>query len=154
MKNKRIYLRVAKKGDLKDLYLWRNEAKTRKNAFNTKKIALEDHIKWFKASLANTKRDIFIIINSDRKKIGQIRFDRKGKSAEIDISVAGNERSKGYGREAIKRGCRRYFESFGLDYIIAKIKKTNLSSIKAFKKAGFKKHKDYKDYIEFRLIKR
>lgn len=153
MKDKQIYLRFVEKEDLKDLYKWRNDKVTRKSSFNTKKIRKEDHIKWFNESIANPKKHIFIIMDEKNAKVGQIRFDRKGKAADISISIAPSYRRKGYGTTAIKKGCGLYFNNFDVSHIMAEVKKENLSSIRAFETSGFKKHKEHKDHIELRCCR-
>ncbi|MCK4589150.1 MAG: GNAT family N-acetyltransferase [Nanoarchaeota archaeon] len=153
MNNKKIYFRFVEDEDLDDFYRWRNDEVTRKFSFNTEEIPFKDHIKWFKASIINPKRTIFMAINEKREKVGQIRFDRDGNGAEIDINIGSDCRGQGYGTKTIIKGCRIYFNNFEVDYFIAKVKKDNLASRRVFEKAGFKKYSEQSNYLEFRLYK-
>ena len=82
-KNRCIYLRFAEYYDSSDIFTWRNDKETRKLSFNTEEINIKDHEIWFKESLANPYRNIFIIIDAQFNKLGQIRFDRKKEIDEV-----------------------------------------------------------------------
>ncbi|MDD3607976.1 MAG: GNAT family N-acetyltransferase, partial [Candidatus Moranbacteria bacterium] len=124
-----IHILFAEEDDLKNLYAWRNDPITRRYAFNSKKIKLRDHKKWFMNSLKNPKRQIFILLSDNLKKIGQVRFDIIGKKAEIDIAISPEERGKGYGSSVLKKITGIYLDNFNVSYVIAKIKHTNIPSI-------------------------
>lgn len=153
MENKHIHFRAAEKDDMQNLYNWRNDPDTRKASFNTEEVVLEKHVEWFNNSLVNKNRSIFIMMNDEKESIGQIRFDREGNGAEIDITIAPEYRNQGYGVQALREGCKMYFNNFDVDHIIAKVKKDNIASLKAFEKAGFKMYKENEDHIELRCTK-
>ena len=153
MENKYIYFRSAEKDDMQNLYNWRNDPDTRRASFNTDEITLEKHIEWFNNSLTNKNRNIFIMMNEKGKSIGQIRFDREDNIEEIDITIAPDYRNQGYGVQALREGCKMYFNDFDVDYVIAKVKKDNIASLMAFEKAGFKRHEEHEDHIELRCTK-
>ena len=146
--SKDLYMRFAEPQDLKDLYLWRNDESTRKASFSTEEITIEEHTKWFKESLANVKRNIFIICDKECKKLGQIRFDKINDSAEIYISIKPEYRNQGIGSIALYKSSNIYFNNFPVKKIIAKVKKWNKASLKAFEKAGYTVNKEHIDYIE------
>lgn len=154
MGEKIIYFRAVTEEDSKDLFRWRNDPLTRQSSFNTNEVSWKEHVRWFRDSLANPLRNIFVILNDVHEKIGQARFDRTGDSAEIDINLAPEHRGKGYERVSIERGCARYFNNFPVTRIIAKIKKPNAASLRAFQNAGFSKYKECRGHVQLRLRKK
>lgn len=149
-KNSILYLRFAEPEDAKDLFIWRNDEATRKASFNTTEINFEEHKKWFEQTLADPKRNLFIICDKDCNKLGQIRFDKKNNVAEIDVTINPNYRNQGIGSLALLKASHIYINNFGVKQVIAKVKKENTASLKAFQKAGFKIHEKHDDYIELR----
>ena len=146
--NKNIYIRFAEPSDLKDLFRWRNDKATRKASFDTDEITIEQHTKWFKKSLTNINRNIFIICDKHCNKLGQIRFDKKIDTAEIDITINPKYRNQGIGALSIFKSSNIYVNNFDIKKIIAKVKKNNTKSLKAFEKADFRVYREYDDYIE------
>ena len=64
-KTSEIYLRFAEYEDLEDLFKWRNDEDTKKASFNTNQIDINEHREWFKNSLVNPERNIFIICDKN-----------------------------------------------------------------------------------------
>lgn len=149
----RIILRPVEPSDCEDLLLWRNDQSTRENAFNTQHITIDEHQKWFNNSLKNKNRTIYIALNSQQEKIGQIRFDKTDNEAEVSIIIAQNNRSQGYGTEVISLGSIKYLKESNVKKIIARIKPDNHASINAFKKAGFKEIASNSEYITLECYK-
>lgn len=145
-----LYFRFAEPEDVKDLFRWRNDEVTRQASFNTDKISFEEHKKWFEETLADPKRNLFIICDKQCNKLGQIRLDKKDNVAEIDITINPNYRNQGIGSLSLFKVVHIYINNFGSKQVIAKVKKDNMSSLKAFEKAGFKMHEKHDDYIELR----
>jgi len=150
-KNRKIYIRFAETDDSEDVYNWRNDEKTRQASFHTEEIKTRDHQRWFKDSLQNPDRNIFIIIDEQCQKLGEIRFDRKKKSAEISIIINPKYRNQGLGSECLTKIVRHYFHNFYVKRLVAKVKNNNIASLKAFEKAGFKIYKKFEEYIELRI---
>lgn len=149
-KNSMLYFRFAEPEDVKDLFRWRNDEATRQASFNTDKISFEEHKKWFEETLADPKRNLFIICDKQCNKLGQIRFDKKEDIAEINITINPNYRNQGVGSLALSKSLTICINNIYVKQIIAKVKKDNTASLKAFQKAGFKIHKDLTNYIELR----
>ena len=147
----KIYFRFAEYGDLEDLIKWRNDENTRKYSFDTKPINPEEHSKWFRNSLANPKRNIFVFFDKELKKLGQIRFDREGDKAEINITVNPEFRGKGIGTLALSKSSNIYFKNFDVKILVAKVKNENIASLKAFKNAGFNVYKKFEKHSELRF---
>ena len=55
-----IKVRKATLKDSKDIYEWRNDELTRKMSLSTNFVEWDNHIKWFKASLNNTKKSLLM----------------------------------------------------------------------------------------------
>ena len=70
-----IRLIKFKKQDILFLYKLRNNKESRKYAINTKKIHIQEHIKWFNQKLFN-KEKIFII-KFGKHNVGYIRLEKK-----------------------------------------------------------------------------
>jgi UDP-2,4-diacetamido-2,4,6-trideoxy-beta-L-altropyranose hydrolase len=150
MENKALYLRYANEGDMKDYFKWRNEKLTRMASFNKDKIKWRDHVKWFRHSLTDPNKNLFVLIDEKTNKIGQVRFDKKKTAAEIDVSIAPEYRGQGYGSIIIQLASREYLNNNKIRHIIAKIKSENTYSLVSFQKAGFMLYKDFGNYKEFR----
>jgi UDP-2,4-diacetamido-2,4,6-trideoxy-beta-L-altropyranose hydrolase len=147
-KTSMLYLRFAEPEDVKDLFNWRNDPATRQASFNTDEISFEEHKKWFEETLADPKINLFIICDKDCNKLGQIRFDKKEDFAEINITINPNYRNQGVGSLALSKSLGIYINNFDVKQVIAKVKKDNVASLKAFQTAGFQIHEDFTDYIE------
>jgi len=153
LENKDIYLRFAEYEDIEDLFEWRNDQDTKKASFNSNEIDIKEHKKWFKESFINPKRNIFIICDKQCNKLGQIRFDKKGDSAEVDITINPKYRSQGIGTLTLNKYSKYYLNNFTVKRLIARVKTNNIPSLNTFEKAGFKIHKKIDKYIELRYEK-
>ena len=143
-----IRYRKARIEDCVDLFNWRKDKVTRANSRRTWILPLEYH----QQLLKNPQKDLFILLKQDRK-LGMIQFDKeKGKNyVEISITLAPNERRKGYSSKAINLLSSYYLNKHNLDYIFAEIKRKNLYSIKAFRNAGYSFYKKSPSYVEYRF---
>ena len=151
MYNSKIQLRNVEEEDCEDLYKWRTNPVSMQMAFNKEEIPYENHLEWFKNSLQNTNRVLYIALNDGGEKIGQIRFDRAGNKsllAVVDVTVDPNQRGKRYGKEIIKNGSIRYLKENDPKVIIAQIREINIPSVKAFSKAGYKEFARFDGIIE------
>jgi len=132
--------RPAKPSDCKAVWEWRNDPDTRRNSFSTCQISYAEHKAWFTKCL-NDRNVRILVFESGRNRIGQVRFninpDING-VAEIHVTVAPAFRGKGYGSAILSSAGRYALSNLGLRTILAKIKKTNVPSIRAFRSAGFR----------------
>lgn len=132
-----IKYRLAEPQDRDDLFAWRNEPHVRNMSLNQEVLRKEEHDQWFESSLCDPGRKLFII-EYESKKIGVVRIDRLNEHAgEISINLAPNARGKGFGSEILRYISDNILSSFEYLILIARIKANNISSIKAFKNAGF-----------------
>ena len=148
-----IYLRFVEEQDAKTLFDWRMDPVTKKHSRNTGDFQYESHLKWLRDSLANPMRNMFMALDDEGNRIGQIRFDRDGSMAEIGIAVSPAMRGKGIGATLLKKGCQNYLNNWDVDYLLAEIKKNNLASIRIFEEAGFDVYTEDDDRVRMRLYK-
>lgn len=133
----RIELRRATESDDRKLFEWRNAPETRRYAFDSNPIAWEDHIRWLRASLANTRRHL-LIGEIGGEAVGVLRYDLQDDCAEISIYLAPGNSGRGLGTSLLREG--NAWVRMNLPQasrIRAKILPENIPSQKAFAKAGY-----------------
>ena len=86
--------------DAEDVLEWRNDEKTRENSFNSERISLLSHLKWFERKLGQADTYMFIVMDG-MEKVGSIRVDVTDDIGEISYMIAPKARGKGYGSRAI-----------------------------------------------------
>ena len=134
----KLSLRIAEEKDCRLLWQWRNERDTRKWFFESEYVSYGEHQNWFFQKLHSPNTRILILVADEGQEVGQVRFDiNDDKSAEIDISIASNERNKGYGAGTLRLACQYVSEKLNVARVIAHVKEGNQASIRAFAKAGF-----------------
>jgi UDP-2,4-diacetamido-2,4,6-trideoxy-beta-L-altropyranose hydrolase len=152
-----IKLRRAQENDCKLLWKWANDPEVRQSAFNSKKIAWEDHQAWFSNKQNDPDCVQYIASNMHDVPIGQLRFDIKDSVAEIDYSVDKDFRGMGLGKILLKEGVKLFCaEENNPITIRGCVKKGNESSNRIFQGAGFlkvnKKTTDENDIINTHII--
>ena len=124
--------------DINDMFEWRNHPDIRENFFNQELLSWEEHEKWFMAKLKDPDTTVYMAYYK-KEKIGTIRFESKESVIKTSVMLNPLFLGKGLGSQVIKLGVEEYIKEKKPDMqIIAEIKKDNLASINAFKKAGFK----------------
>jgi len=131
-----VYLRSADKSDLYDLWVWRNDRVTRDSSINQDWVSFDDHASWFKSSLKNKERYIYIIMR-DLAKAGMLRLDKEKQKAEISVNIAPEFRGHGIAKKSLIQ-MENKSASLGFRLLTAKIKASNLASLKLFKNLGYK----------------
>lgn len=121
--------------DMDLLFEWANDPLNRKQSYQSEKISLSEHQKWFEEKLKNDKTRMFIV-EMKNKALGLVRFEVLENRAVIGVVVSENFRGKGLGVKVLILACEKYFETFSWP-IEAYIKQGNIASIKSFKKVGF-----------------
>jgi UDP-2,4-diacetamido-2,4,6-trideoxy-beta-L-altropyranose hydrolase len=135
--NQVLKLRFVKAEDSKLVWEWANDPAVRSVSFSSEPILWEGHAKWFLTKLSDPGCLFFIALNPHDIPIGQIRCEVDGDEAVISVSLAPGQRGRGYGSQIIQLASQRVFDSTTIQLIHAYIKPDNLSSIRAFTKAGF-----------------
>ncbi len=125
------------------IYNWANDPLVRKQSFHSAKISFLEHAKWFKKKLAS-KSTRFYIAEFDNTPAALIRMDDIPNNTVIGILLDKSFRGFGLSSRVLKDTTTIYFNEF-LEPITAYIKKSNIASIKAFEKSGFK-------YVRIKMI--
>jgi RimJ/RimL family protein N-acetyltransferase len=138
-----------------DLYFkWTNDEVVRQNSYDQEPIPYNDHVEWFKQKL-NSANCFFYLFTLHNEAIGQVRIEIKAEETIIGISIDTHHRGKGLGASMIEMACADHFKRAHTHQINAYIKESNESSIRIFKKAGFKneEHVMVKGIKSFKLSK-
>ncbi|MFC3031821.1 UDP-2,4-diacetamido-2,4,6-trideoxy-beta-L-altropyranose hydrolase [Pseudoalteromonas fenneropenaei] len=132
----RVALRPATLDDTDLLFAWQSNPEVRKYSRNPKPVEFNEHVLWLRNTLANSKRALFIIIDSWTKSgVGMLRLDQISElELEISILVAPEHQGAGYADAAI----HALDKSFKRKTIHAYLDPKNLKSSKLFARAGFK----------------
>lgn len=140
-----IEFRKAVKDDCRLVFNLSNDPLTRENSFNSEIIEWENHKKWFNKKLKSPETVIYIF-TIETSPIGIVRFETETETI-VGVTVAPGYRGKGYASLIIEIACNDFWKSCNHE-IYAYIKESNITSIKAFEKAGFKllKKVTYYDY--------
>ena len=138
MPNAELKLRVLDSSDMEDLYQWRNHPFIRRKCFNSRPLSRKEHERWFKRK--SQSRDTTIYIgHCQGQKIGMVRFDKNGSDRiKVSVMVSPDFIGRNLGSKLIQSGVRKIMKTQSGKIVIAEIKQSNIASIKAFKKAGFK----------------
>jgi glutamate-1-semialdehyde 2,1-aminomutase len=133
-KANQLELRTANWGDSSSLLEWRNDELTRVNSHSSEPISISQHEAWFKSSLDNPNRQIFIVVDENQS-VGMIRVDASPTSGHKILSwaIAPACRGRGLGTRMLSEACKR-FRDFDL---IAEVKETNAASKAMVSKCGF-----------------
>lgn len=127
-----LRVRLANITDRQNVFDLSNDDMVRQNSINKNKILWENHVKWFDERIKNVEEPFFIVENEKNDFVAQVRFDKKEYNL-ISISISSKYRGKGLASYII-RVCS---EKSGLSPVVAYVKQENVSSLKAFKKAGY-----------------
>ena len=132
-----LTFRMADVSDAEIYYEWVNEEEVRRQSFDTGRISLEDHLRWFKKTLIDPLVTMLVFEFKNRK-VGQIRFQKVANdTAIVSISINKEERGKGLASRIIKMGTEFFMERYNGFTLQALIRKSNVGSIRSFEKAGF-----------------
>ena len=131
--------RLVKKEDEDLILKWKNDPLVRATSINTSIISKKNHKKWFNFCLNNQKIcKIFILETKVGVAIGQVRFEKKNKKWYISFSLANFARGKKLSYKILKIAIYKFIKNQKIK-LIAKVKKDNIPSCKAFEKVGFTK---------------
>jgi RimJ/RimL family protein N-acetyltransferase len=149
LREHKFFLREARTNkDALQLFDWVNDEDVRKNSLNTNQISIIDHFTWFQAKTKSATTRIYLLTDEFDSAIGQIRVDKVNEYYEIDYSISNAHRGRGLGNKIVEL----LITQMGNVNLLAKVKKTNLPSIKVFVNNGFKLYKEEKDLIIYTKI--
>jgi RimJ/RimL family protein N-acetyltransferase len=139
-----ITLRRATLADSESVFLWRNHPDTRQFIFQPEPIAWDVHEQWFRNSLHNPNRYLFIG-ERDGVPVGVLRYDVDPESDPLRCVVSiyrvpGTD-NPGIGTALLTAGTH-WLQAHApqVKRIEAAILPGNIASVKAFEKAGYCLH--------------
>ena len=122
------------------LWEWRNDPLTRQMSNYAEKISWEDHSCWYEKVLLDNSIKLYIGEEGEIP-VGVLRFDKCHNEEyvyEVSINISPTSRRKGFGKQLLTNGTRRFLrEVENCKFIRAEVKKDNESSNKLFKSCGF-----------------
>lgn len=139
---KNLFFRRAIASDEQIYFEWANDVEVRKYSFNQDIITPENHHHWFQKKIKQEGVLMLVFYNGNDELVGQVRIEGESE-AVIGVSVALPFRGKGLSAVLISEASAEYLRLFPGKSIFANIKTINISSIKAFEKAGYTLHEEY-----------
>ncbi len=138
-RNHEIELRNAGQDDCYDLWSWRNHPEVRKWSFSPDRIEYDSHKEWFDKKIQSKQSRIYIAVNKEIGKVGQVRFESNAdRQAYINVNLNPAFFGKGFGNRIIKLATEAFMkEKPKIKEIIAEVVSENIVSKKAFQKAGY-----------------
>lgn len=140
-------LRKTEQQDMEQLLIWRNDPDVRKCSFHTDEISLDEHEKWFQATLHRDDVEWFIL-EEDGKPVGQIRLTYWYDELVISYSIDQQCRGRHLGQrivelmeEAIKGNSELRKDG---EYFMAYVKKENIASCRVFQTLGYQEEEQRK----------
>jgi UDP-2,4-diacetamido-2,4,6-trideoxy-beta-L-altropyranose hydrolase len=132
-----LALRPVQSKDCRLLWEWANDPVARAQSFSTEKILWGKHVVWFESKRTDVSIHFYIAVDKNDVPAGQIRYQIDGQEALVSVSLAPEQRGRGYGAEIIRLGTRKLWATTKTNIIHAYIKQDNTASVRAFAKAGF-----------------
>jgi RimJ/RimL family protein N-acetyltransferase len=125
--------------DIELYFHWANDSSVREHSYNSKKINLKDHRKWFVSKLNDEKCNLYLFENNKKQAVGQVRIQKnKMFEAVIGISIDQHFRGRGFSKIMLKLSTDSFLNTNPNFSLNAYIKEINLNSKYAFENAGFK----------------
>jgi RimJ/RimL family protein N-acetyltransferase len=130
-----VTLRPAAPQDAALLYAWRVDADTARQSVAPPPTSLDDHRAWLEAQLRDPRVALYVGYDDERRvEVGTLRIDRHaGDEIELSITVAPEQRGRGYSHDLIACGIR----AAAGNRIVARVKPDNVRSLRAFRALGF-----------------
>lgn len=138
-----MHLRRVLPGDIDLLFLWRTDPDT-VEASLTPPPTYAEHQRWFGKARLDPLCQIYIAETDTKpiEMIGMCRFNTSPETtteAEVSITIAPEFRYKGWGSRLLRQASRKYLEEEKATVIYARVKRENTGSIRAFRKAGYRR---------------
>lgn len=131
-----MHIREATQDDREVIWEWANDPETRAQSFDRSAIPWRDHVAWFEGVLADEYR--ILVVGCDPEPVGMVRFDIDGDDATISVNLAPTSRGRGLGVRLITEATAWFHERHPMA-VTAWIRPTNLSSVRAFDRAGYRR---------------
>ena len=147
-----IRLRKVTSLDADVLYRWSNEPGVRKASLNPDPIPYKTHLDWLEKKLASPETCVFLI-GEDLSgcPVGTARFDETGDGWNVNYSVDGNFRGRGWGGKLLRKALDYLKAERNVGLLRAQVKADNLGSRKIIKSLGFVEGAAPGDCLEYWL---
>ncbi len=132
-----LILRRAKLQDCKSIWLWANDAVTRNASFSTKPISWSEHVIWFDHQLELLPPPLAVAVLKPHGVIAMVRCATHADFAEISLNISPAHRRCGWGARILIKASAYFFQLFGVELLIARIKPTNKPSLRVFEQGGY-----------------
>ena len=131
-------LRFAQARDADTIFAWRNDPWIVSLSLSGRAVTPAEHHAWFPSALDRTAHLLFVVQSDDGAEVGTARLDRADPEASVTIYLLRPHTGRGLGPRAIDAACRQAFTHWpDVTVIRASIRRGNLASVKAFRRAGF-----------------
>lgn len=134
-----LTLKKTVEADCRLLWEWANDPLVRAVSFSQAPISWEAHCEWFSKVMSDPNFILYTASKSDGSPVGQVRFNVKGPTATVSISVDRIFRGRKYGRRLVFMATEKLFQESRAEHIDAYVKTTNEASLRMFATAGFRK---------------
>jgi RimJ/RimL family protein N-acetyltransferase len=132
-----LELRVLDRRDTDVVLGWANDPVTRASSFSTAPITVEQHEAWMERRISSPASHAFLARDHGGDDVGIVRFEVGPETATIGVTVAPEQRGKGWAAALIDAGCRRLAAVIPGVQIEARVKESNPASTRAFLAADF-----------------
>lgn len=133
-----VTLRPATTADAELVWRWNDDPEARKVSFDPARIPWATHERWYAARLADPATWLRIV-EVDGRPAGVVRIQREASEDVLSVAVGPEHRGSGVGGEALRLACTTYAREVGRSAVVAKIRKDNDRSLRAFERAGFRR---------------
>lgn len=146
-------LRKAVASDCMQTFQWANDPFIRRYAFQSAKIAMQDHEQWFLDKIQSNDC-LYLILEVEGQAAGSIRFDfEEDVKAKISYLVDPGFTGKGLGAYIVDTGLNLLrMERPGIKQVYGLVFEGNQHSIKIFDKLGFTRAQKNDGVVKFRII--
>jgi RimJ/RimL family protein N-acetyltransferase len=133
-----ISYRKATSNDVMLYFDWANDPAVRANSFNSERINLENHRKWFLREIENPKT-LMLVFEFEGIPFGQTRFHIDRNESLLNYSIHKGFRGQGLGTPMIRLAIEELHKvQPNIQKILAKVKVENNPSISVLERCGFR----------------
>lgn len=134
-----LRLRPASVADAYLLWLWANDAETRRASFGRAEIEWDAHVAWLAARVRSDAHMILIATARADQPVGVIRFDSVDawQTARLSYAITAEQRGHGLADALVSAGTARLRELHHSVAIRADVERDNERSLCVFRNAGW-----------------
>nr|WP_303183132.1 GNAT family N-acetyltransferase [Lachnoclostridium phocaeense] len=141
----KLYLRNANEGDSFFILGLANNPECRKNSFNSEKIPLDVHMKWYDKLMHSDTDSLYVLMEEDIA-VGQGRLELREGECRISYSLIPERRGCGYGKILVALLMKRALQDYPYcNIFFAEVLTGNFASQKIFEELSFVEKKGAKN---------